>query len=687
MTDWLTTMKPAFLHELTALDKMDVAQVMKKVELLTKDPRPDAKVKKQLKNMGGKLHRLRAGGFRILYTFAEPYVSLLSVRKRDESTYDDDIEVDFLGGDVETPDTARPQPAKAQSWESWLGPAPSVERTLPRTIDDPLLDALGVADQFRDPLRSAATEDALLACAVPQDILLKVLDAVLGTSERAVAAQPDLVLDRADDLLRFKEGDLLGFLLRLNPEQEKWVTWGVKSDHPTLLKGSPGTGKSTVALYRVRSMIEALRKKGVAEPRILFTTYTRALTRVSEQLLARLLGKDASLVDVRTADAVIREVASLSTDLALATDQDVASAAKAAIDGAGLQGNALVIASQREALRKLGIPFLLDEFRSVIEGRGLSSLASYLEAPRAGRGKALTKTQREAVWRAYEAYTAELSKKRKTTFEGIRLKARDRLRSGAVTPRYDGVLVDEVQDLPIVTVSVLVGLATTRGGIFLTADANQSIYGSGFRWKDIADGLSFQGSTGVLRANHRSTREIGEAAEAYLEAGGGSGRLDDERVSPQYVHDGALPAVRAVENDADEARLIARFFRGAARDLRLGRGGSAVLVPTNQAALRLADDLRAADIPADKIDVRDIDLAAPGVKVITQKSAKGLEFPIVAVAGFEPVTTQDDEALGEARRAAYVAMTRAMRALLVVVPSGHKSKLLDGFDDAHWNVG
>ncbi len=686
MTDWLTTMKPAFLHELTALDKMDVAQVMKKVELLTKDPRPDAKVKKQLKNMGGKLHRLRAGGFRILYTFAEPYVSLLSVRKRDESTYDDDIEADFLGGEVEGGAAGTEEP-KTRAWETWLAPAPAEAKTLPRTIDDVLLDALAIPSEHRAPLRAAATEEALLDCAVPQDLLIKVLDAVLGTSAQAVAAQPDLILDQADDLLKFKEGDLLGFLLRLNPEQEKWVSWGVKSDQPTLLKGGPGTGKSTVALYRVRSMIEALRKKGVAEPRILFTTYTRALTRVSEQLLVRLLGKDASLVDVRTADAIVREVAGMSGDLSLATDQDVAAAAKTAIERAQLQGNALVVASQREALGKLGLPFLLEEFRSVIEGRGLGSLDAYLEAPRPGRRKALTKTQREAVWRVYEAYTAELSKKRKTTFEGMRLKARERLRSGAVAPRYDGVLVDEVQDLPAVTVSVLVGLAKTRGGIFLTADANQSIYGSAFRWKDIADGLSFQGSTGILRANHRSTREIGEAAEGYLGSGDDAGRLDDERVSPQYVHEGALPAVRAIETDADEAKLVARFLRGAARDLRLGLGSCAILAPTNQAALRLADDLRAIGVAADKIDVRDIDLAAPGVKVITQKSAKGLEFPIVAVAGFDAVGNPEDEALGEARRAAYVAMTRAMRALLVVVPAGHRSKVLDGFDPARWNVG
>src|SRR5262249_11338549 len=143
---------------------------------------------------------------------------------------------------------------------------------------------------------------------VPQDVLSKVIDAVMSRPIEQVAAQPDLMLSHPDDLMRFRDGELLGFLLRLNLEQEKLVTWAVKGKGATLLKGAPGTGKSTVALYRVREMVRALRKSGVAEPRILFTTYTRALTRVSEQLLGSLLEKDVRFVEVRTADAVAREL-------------------------------------------------------------------------------------------------------------------------------------------------------------------------------------------------------------------------------------------------------------------------------------------------------------------------------------------------------------------------------------------
>ncbi len=70
--------------------------------------------------------------------------------------------------------------------------------------------------------------------------------------------QPDFLLNDVGDLLRYKEGELLGFLLKLSPEQEKYVTWGMNAGGPTLLKGGPGTGKSTIALYRVRALVHEL---------------------------------------------------------------------------------------------------------------------------------------------------------------------------------------------------------------------------------------------------------------------------------------------------------------------------------------------------------------------------------------------------------------------------------------------
>ena len=79
------------------------------------------------------------------------------------------------------------------------------------------------------------------------------------------------------------------------------------------------------------------------------------------------------------------------------------------------------------------------------------------------------------------------------------------------------------------------------------------------------------------------------------------------------------------------------------------------------------------------------------------KSAKGLEFPIVALAGFLGTTfpvipnntpeEAKEEIYARERRTLFVGMTRAMIALLVVVPADRPSQLLQGFDPKLWNLG
>src|SRR6266851_5221302 len=97
-TEWRVTQKPDFYKALLTLSPKEIHQVLEKINLLVQDPTPDAKVKKQLKHIDPRLHRIRAGDYRIFYTFEEPYISLLAVRRRRENTYHEDLDVDFLGG-------------------------------------------------------------------------------------------------------------------------------------------------------------------------------------------------------------------------------------------------------------------------------------------------------------------------------------------------------------------------------------------------------------------------------------------------------------------------------------------------------------------------------------------------------------------------------------------------------------
>jgi len=258
-TEWRITQKPDFFKALLALPPKETHQVLEKIELLAQDPTPDAKAKKQLKYMNGKLHRIRSGDYRIFYTFEYPYISILALHRRNDDTYDEDLDVEFLGGlDLQFEDRSGAKAAQPD-WEKWLAPKEPEKRRLPEPISKELLVSLHIPPECHARLLPIQTEEDLLDCpGIPEEYLLAIDQYMFERPLVQVLQQPDYLLNDVNDLLRYKEGELLGFLLKLSPEQEKYVTWGINGTGPTLLKGGPGTGKSTIALYRVRALVQEL---------------------------------------------------------------------------------------------------------------------------------------------------------------------------------------------------------------------------------------------------------------------------------------------------------------------------------------------------------------------------------------------------------------------------------------------
>ena len=686
MAHWLVTLKPTFQTEWLALPAKEGHQVMEKIQMLLMDPTPAGKVKKQLKHKTTRIYRLRAGDYRIFYTYEEPYISLLSVRKRKEDTYDDDLEAEFLGGynpatDFQKPDSQR---------ETEKAVPEAQKNPLPEPITTDLLDRLRIPSHFHQRLTSVKSQEQLLSLAgVPDEILLRVDQALFERPLEEIVQQPDFITQDVSDLMKFKEGDLLGFLLKLDPEQEKYVDWALNKGGPTLLKGGPGTGKSTIALYRVKSILDSL--PADSQPRILFTTYTNALVAFSKQLLEQLIGDRAKLVEVRTADSLIREIAKQDVgDKKFATPQELKKLLRDAILSARYEGGAIEIVQQKQSVEKMNSDYLLEEILSVIEARGMKSLDEYLSAPRSGRRVPLNEKQRTAIWTVRNAFQEILKNEEKTTWEIVRNTAEEIINQNPSFPKYDAIVIDEVQDLSPTALRILFRLCKEPNSLFVTADANQAIYGNSFRWGDVHEDLKFKGRTGILRANHRSTQEIGLAANSYL----GGSTMDESLDDIRYAHSGPLPVVRIARTPQEEMEILTRFIPEAMRTLRQTIGSVAVLVPTEEIGQSIAGGLLNNKIAAEFMPGKNLDLRKPVVKVITAKSAKGLEFPIVVLAGF--ITNRgmhipkhsEKEAIEEItwreKRTLYVAMTRAMRALLVIAPPQHE--LLCGFSATLWNT-
>src|SRR5712692_1363531 len=370
-TEWRTTQKPDFYKALLALPPKEIHQIIEKVNLLAQDPTPDAKVKKQLPHMHGRLHRIRSGNYRIFYTFEYPYISILALRRRDDDTYNEDLDVEFLGGLDPQLDEAQAIKANQPDWERILAPKAPEKRRLPEPITEELLTSLHIPSKCYARLLPIQTREDLLECpGVPDDYLLLIDEYMFERPLVQVLQQPDYLLNDVNDLLRYKEGELMGFLLKLSPDQEKYVNWGLNASGPTLLKGGPGTGKSTIALYRVRSLVQQLRKRGHDTFRILFTTYTNALVKSSEQLLQQLLSDDLQYVEVRTADRIAVSLLSQAGAAPKFIDgNELNNLVWQAVKIARFEGNAVQQQAQRQAIERLSIEYLHQEINQVIVAR------------------------------------------------------------------------------------------------------------------------------------------------------------------------------------------------------------------------------------------------------------------------------------------------------------------------------
>ncbi|GHO49629.1 UvrD-helicase domain-containing protein [Ktedonospora formicarum] len=695
-TQWQMLMKEAFLQDLGKLQPKDTHQIIAKVNTLVHNPLPDGDVKKQLIYHPGKPYRIRSGDYRILYNFDDANVCVYRIERRNENTYKQNLMTAPIEGlDNEFDDVrAFSEAPTGDAWyqEEWFKPR-DTSRLLPEPITSELLNKLHVPKGYHQRLLAAKTEQELYNCEgqVDDAVILQLIHELFETPLEQAMQQPNLVLKEVDDLLRYKEGELLTFLLHLSPEQEKYAHWPMNASGPTFVKGGPGTGKSTVALYRIRSLLEQLTKTNKA-PRILFTTYTKALIKSSEQLLQQLLGNQAQYVRVDTVDKLARELLHHAGQVKdILSEREQFALIKQAVDETPKTGSPLQQLAQKQTLERMGYEYLLQEFNTVIIARQLNSVDNYQKASRNGRKVRLNANQRAMLWKIYERFCALQEASGKETWQQRRAHAERIVEQSPLAQSYDVVVIDEAQDLDPSAIRLLIKLCKAPNRIFVTADANQSIYGSGFSWQDVHACLKFQGRTSILRANYRSTQEIGEAAQSYLTYGA----LEPEQIERQYIHSGPMPDARSVHNAYYEAQLLASFFRKAARSFRLTLGSCALLCPSEHAGKTLAQALSDQGLEATFMTGDDLNLTRSGIKVLVLHSSKGLEFPIVALAGFVgssypyfPSSASEEaqrEILARERRTMFVGMTRAMRALLVITPTDPGTSLFEGFDATYWN--
>ncbi len=236
--------------------------------------------------------------------------------------------------------------------------------------------------------------------------------------------------------------------------------------------------------------------------------------------------------------------------------------------------------------------------------------------------------------------------------------------------------VDELQDLTPAQLRLLRAWLGDRSDLCAVGDPDQAIFGWGGADARILEGFAalFAGGTVVdLGHNYRCNSGIIALSGVLREGGAPATAAGNAAGAPTGFDLGPFAELPPLVVEYPDAAAEAAGIAAAARRARSPGdrwANQAVLVRTRRQVAEILEALRAAGVPA---RAADPDAAAESdpddsVCVSTMHAAKGLEWPVVHVAGLEeglvPVAGADrGPALDEERRLLYVALTRARHRL------------------------
>lgn len=645
-----------------------------------------------------KLWRYRiSDNYRIIYEVEDKHIILLMIGNRrdvyDRLKYDPDLESfrnDIMG---KAPDIVDPEPSPETISEAILH---SVNEEVPRSMRSPLpfrltqerLFSWRIPREFHQLLKACNTEEELLSVDVPTDVIDKILNIIYPPTIVEILNKPKYVMENPEDLEKFvadKKG-LNSFILALDKTQKEYVNrFTKKGSGPWLLKGGPGSGKSTIALYCIRALLSN-RLPYTQANSILFTTYTNSLTSSSQDLLKSLLETNLPYsVHLRT----MNSLAAFHADprgngfKIFETNQE-----KEILEEviSNLQSNKAI-----KSFTPGDSEFIMEEIEWVIVGNGLKNEEDYIAADRSGRGRRLGKNQQSDIWKIYEVYTSELRSKGLISHDQVVLNACEKTRFIPNHKKYDFVFIDEAQDFKPMGISFCVELAKDPKNVFLTMDPNQAIYGRGTSWRSVHEALRFtRGRSDELKVNYRSTKEIVQAIKQIAE---NITDRDPETLVLNAVFSGEPPTVSYYDNTDDESKLISEFILNNLRKLNMGLGCVAILCRNNRDAEDIANKLPA-NLRARFMNTKHVNINYNGVKVMTIHAAKGLEFPVVIVARVNKnilpsnaLGGQDEnEHFQSELKLFFVACSRAMKALQVVTSRNNVSPFVGYLTDRCWLI-
>jgi SOS regulatory protein LexA len=478
----------------------------------------------------------------------------------------------------------------------------------------------------------------------------------------------------------------------LNAEQKRIATQ--KPSGHQLLKGVAGSGKTSVGLYRAFFLLNNYCYG--KDDAILLATYNRTLINYMGYLYKKMEalqhGEFKSLfetpdrkVDIRTVDSLMvlyfkRYLTKARQKYRLGVPQPASyEIISEGISKLKKKFPAVSILDQKntglllEEINWIKDCLYLDEE----EYQGANRKGMVKSHPDEGlqRLKKYSDT-RKAIYELMGFYEAAVRKKGFISYSDMRIMALKQVKS-APKNRYTHVIIDESQDLTRSQLLFLKAICQQKdySSIVFIADTAQNIYpqswlGSGNSFSSI--GFSMQGRSYSLSKNFRTTTQISQAAYSLIE--NVSEIVDDENfVRPALIDkQGTYPVYKAFRAEMDQASFLATEIQRQKK--RHSLGDMAIVCRFKSQLQRLQTMLAGKGIASNQFTEKDVRFDSDSVKLITMHSIKGLEFPVVFIAGLDekvmPYLPDPDEEEKhndeiQERKLFYVGMTRATESLFL----------------------
>lgn len=457
--------------------------------------------------------------------------------------------------------------------------------------------------------------------------------------------------------------------------------------NPIQIKGVAGSGKTTVALYRAKHLLET-HGNLFKEAKIVIFTYNKTLAAYIRAIKPYINGgyqKDSDEIMPKTPDGLNVQIVNFHSwayrFAGIKYNQTIMQWTQLEI----IEDVLNEVSSSTSKLRKRTSnildksPEFFQEEISWMKGKLFKSVSEYLEAARTGRGTSdrVTKIDKEVIWVVYEKYNQELINRGLIDFDDYAILALRKIdRNPNFVAPYTHIIIDEAQDLnkaQILTISKLVDEETNS--ISIIADAAQRIFKSGFTWNEV--GLNVRGGRTIeFKKNYRNSIHIAKAALSLLDKeidkseftnvetalkGGEKPKVAyfsdfDEQLSHL---DDQLTVLR--NSDNIQSTVVLHRSRNGVSQIKSfldNNGFSTELVKSSQ----------------------PVNYGSDSVKICTMSSIKGLEFNNVFILDLNDDTIpyppgfieEDDEFhISTERRLLYTCMTRARNKLFLFSSDKH----------------